>query len=320
MGNIQLAVRINDAREIARWRAENMALRVGDRIDRIRDCRQLRRLFKDRVGYELNLDNPRRYNEKIQWRKIYDRNPLFPIAADKVSVRGFLAERLGREASEEITIPHLFVAAHPDGIPFDRLPNSYVIKASHASGWNHFVRDGRHPRTGPERRKLLKWIGREYVQRLREWAYREMPRRLVGEPMITSEDGSFPDDLKFYMFDGECRVILHKIYGRQDTQSTPKVRRKLFMSPDWENLQIDSGDDPSGEPSPRPSGLARMMQIASALSADIDFVRVDFMVLPHRFHFGEMTFYPASGLKPFRPIEADDRFGDWWHLPKRTGR
>jgi hypothetical protein len=131
------------------------------------------------VGYDLDLEAPRRYNEKFQWRKIRDRNPLFPIVGDKVGVRAYAAERLGRETVEAITIPHLFVADHPDRIPFDRLPDAYVIKASHASGWNLFVRDGQHPRSGPDRERLLEWVNREFGQNVYEWAYTRMPRRRV---------------------------------------------------------------------------------------------------------------------------------------------
>lgn len=312
---IGLVDRVIEARRIARWRASNIRKRIDVRVDGLRGYPRLKGVFRRMVGYDLDLEAPRRYNEKIQWRKIRDRNPLFPIVGDKVGVRAYAAERLGRETAEAITIPHLFVADHPDRIPFDRLPDAYVIKASHASGWNLFVRDGQHPRSGPDRERLLEWVNREFGQNVYEWAYTRMPRRLVGEPFQAAEDGSFPDDLKFYMYDGRCHTIHHNVYGRQDTAFTPKMRKKVFMSPAWEKMDISSLTEPAGEPSPRPHGLARMLEIAEILSAGFDFVRVDFMALPDRFYLGEMTVYPSSGLKPLHPPEAEEDLGARWHLP-----
>lgn len=312
--------RVMEARRIARWRAGNVRKRLAVKVDGLRGHPRLRGMFKRAVGYDLDLEAPRRYNEKIQWRKVYDRNPLFPVIGDKVEVRAYAAERLGRDTVDSITIPHLFVADHPDRIPFDEMQDAYVIKASHASGWNLFVRDGQHPRSGPDRERLLEWVNREFGQNGYEWAYSRMPRRLVGEPFQVAEDGSFPEDLKFYMFGGRCHTIHHNVYGRQDTAFTPVIRRKVFMSPSWERMKIASVNEPSGEPSPRPYGLARMLEIAEILSADLDFVRVDFMALPDRFYLGEMTLYPLSGFKPLHPMEADEELGARWHLPRGAGR
>ena len=306
---------MEEARRIARWRAMNVRARVSAWMDGLRGYPRLRGRFRYRVGYDLDLEAPRRYNEKIQWRKVYDRNPLFPIIGDKIGLRAYAAERLGRETAEAITIPHLFVVDHPDRIPYDRLPESYVIKASHASGQNLFVRDGQHPRSGPGRELLLEWVNREYGQHNYEWAYSRVPRRLLGEPFQRAEDGSFPDDLKFYMYDGKCHTIHHNVYGQQNTAFTPKMRKKVFMSPEWEKMDIASVTEPSGEPSPRPYALERMLEISERLSAGLDFVRVDFMALPDRFYLGEMTLYPSSGFKPLHPLEADDDLGAHWKLP-----
>lgn len=233
-------------------------------------------------------------------------------------MREFAVERLGARATHELFIPHLFVVRDPDEIPYDDLPHDYVIKASHASGWNHFVRNGRHPRSGPERRKLRGWMLRGYGDRIGEWGYRGVPRRLVGEPLQLAPDGSFPEDIKLYMFDGRCYTIHHNVFGRQDTVGSPKTLKKVYMSPTWEKMDIATSAQPSGEASPRPFGLDRMLEIGAELSAGFDFIRVDFLSLPDRFYLGELTVYPSSGLKPLVPRSADVDMGAVWKLPGRN--
>lgn len=269
--------------------------------------RRLQAAASRRLGYAVNLKKPRSFNEKVIWKKLWDRNPLLPVTADKVLVRDYLRQRLGESLASQVVIPTLAVANDAEAIDFNRLPSSFVIKANHASRTNLIVREGSVTR--PEIKRLAaKWMADNYGWYQHEWAYRHIRRKILVEPLIEDRAGRLPDDYKFYMFHGKCRYIQH-IGGRFESQ-----RHIAFYTPEWEYLDITRGRARLGSPVMRPDTFDRMLELATQLAAEFDFVRVDLYSVEGTVLFGELTHYPASGMSPFKPGSFDFHLGNLWTI------
>ena len=162
--------------------------------------------FYKKLGYPLNLNNPQSFNEKIVWKKIYDRNPLLPITSDKLEVRSFIKKQLGDKVAEEILVPLLNVTDKPETIPFDELTLPYIIKPNNASGRYILVKDSSY-----NEKEIIKtcqiWLNLPYGLALMEWAYQPIKPKILVEKMLQENEGSIPKDFKFHMFNGECRFI-----------------------------------------------------------------------------------------------------------------
>jgi hypothetical protein len=175
-------------------------------INRISNYRLEKIKFYKELGYPLNLKNPISFNEKIFWKKIYDRNPLLPVASDKYQVRSYVQVLLGEERAREILIPLLYVTNRPETIPFERLPSAFIIKPNHASGRNIIVKDGHY-----NQKEIIKtcqrWLKTPYGLEKLEWAYQSIKRKIVIEELLL-EEGEVPTDFKFHMFHGKCKSIL----------------------------------------------------------------------------------------------------------------
>jgi hypothetical protein len=269
--------------------------------------RRLQAAASRRLGYEVNLREPRSFNEKVIWKKLWDRNPLLPVTADKVFVRDYVRQRLGTPLAAQVLIPTLAVTDDPETINFDLLPSSYVIKANHASGTNLLVRDDSRSRADIGA-IAAKWLNLDYGWYQHEWAYRHIPRRILVEALIEDSAGQLPDDYKFYMFHGACRYVQH-ITGRFGAG-----RNMAFYTPEWDHLEITRGRASLGIPVTRPATLDHMLQIATMLAAEFDFVRVDLYSVDDRVLFGELTHYPASGMSPFKPESFDFQLGSLWTI------
>ena len=261
------------------------------------------RLQQPRFGRTPDLVHPRRYNEKIRWRMLHDRRPLLRVFADKVAVRDYVAERIG----ESYLVPLLGIFDRPEDIPWERLSPPYVVKATHGCEWNIFVRDAAE--VDPDRfSELLRgWLARDYYYVAREWAYKRVPRRVIVERFIGS-DGRVPSDYKFYCFDGEPRAVAvcHDRF-RGTTWA--------WFDPSWTLLPWVSKAYGEGTGCPPPSRLEEMLEVARALSADIEYVRVDLYCVGDRVYFGELTATEAAGSWPLS--EAGEAWlGGLWRLPR----
>lgn len=255
----------------------------------------------------MNLKAPKTFNEKILWKKIYDRNPLLSLTADKYGVRDYIRQRLGSARAEQILIPLLHVSKSPDDIPFSRLPENYVAKANQGSGWNVIVKDG-YPTSNEVRTLIDAWLRAPYGLSKLEWAYQDIPRRVVFEEFLTDEDGKAPKDYKFFMFHGQCRMIL------VDSDRFGQHTRTLY-TPEWQKLEVTLRF-PGGSAVDKPGNLDRMIRLAEELSAEFDFVRVDLYSVRDRIYFGELTHYPGSGMSAFVPNQFDHELGSYWNLKK----
>lgn len=268
--------------------------------------REEKRKFHLRVGYSLNLHQPRSFNEKVIWKKFHDRNPLLPITADKYRVRGYVSHALMDTALELSLIPLLHVSTNGEDIPFDALPPDYIVKANHGSGMFAIVRGGR-----VDSRELIgrckQWLRQSYGARSGEWAYQPIPRKIIVEELLIDENGSIPNDFKFYVFHGKCRLIQIDINRFQS-------HSRVLCDRHWNYLPVAFNRKKQGAAIEKPPELEQMLQTAELLAADFDFARVDLYSLHQRIYFGEITHYPAGGMGGFTPVEFDFELGGRWTL------
>lgn len=239
------------------------------------------------------LRAPSLFTEFVQVRKLHDRDARLPVCADKVAVKAFVAERLGAEW----VIPTLW---HGDTLPA-RPPWAYpfVVKARHGCNQNSFVRSAATD-WNRLRERARGWTRRGYGWWLDEWLYQEVPRGLLVEPLV-GDGPELPTDYKFYVFGGRVEYIqVHLGRGRR--------HRWIVLDREWHRVSTPTWDaDP-----PRPHAFAAMLDAAEVLARDFHFVRVDLYEVAGRPLFGELTFYPGSGLDRFDPVSLDRAMGDHW--------
>lgn len=244
---------------------------------------------------------PRTFNELIQHRKLYNRNPLLPLTTDKYAARAYVAERIG----EQHLVPLYAVADDPQAIDFASLPVPFVVKATHGCGFNIFVRE-RHE---IEREKIVaalrRFLAIDWSTWNQQWAYRDIPRRIIVEKML-SVRGEIPADYKFFAFHGRVRLIQYDV-GRH----TERMTKNTFDEA-WRPLAVEYFSPRSTERIESPPCLAEMIRISETLAADFDFVRVDLYLVEGRIYFSELTHYPNAGLSGFAPPDFDRALGDVW--------
>ena len=241
----------------------------------------------------LRLHTPSRFTELVQQRKLTDRSMRMPLLIDKIAVKNFVERSLGNTW----VTPTLWSGdVLPDAPSW---PVPFVVKSRHGCNQYRVVRDT-NADWSEIRRASADWMRSSYGQWLDEWAYSEVPRGLLVEPFI-GEGPDLPIDYKFYVFHG--RVAAVQVHLGRETE-----HRWMLLDRDWRRLS-SAGSDP--DPAV-PCGFDRMIAGAEVLASGIDFVRVDFYETGDTPRFGEMTFYPGSGLDPFRPDSLDDALGRLW--------
>ena len=262
--------------------------------------------FYKKVGYQLNLKNPKSFNEKIIWKKINDRNPLLPITSDKYKVRSYLKEVLGEEKAKEISIPLLYVTDQPETIPFERLPSDFIVKPTHASGLNIIVENGNF-----DKKKIIKtcrrWLKTPYGLEKLEWAYQPIKRKIMIEKLLREDDGNIPNNFMFFMFHGKCKLVLVDFYV-MDTLSGSYFDEK------WNFLSVKKATRPQGPKIKKPKSYKIMLELAEKLSEAFDYVRVDLYDLNGKIYFGELTHYPTSGMTKFETPSFDFELGKYWKI------
>lgn len=264
---------------------------------------ELKRWYYLKTGKKLNLENPTTYDEKIQWMKIYDRNPLKSKLADKVAVR----EYIEREIGEQYLIPVVGTVDFFDQINFEKLPERFVLKCNHGSGWNEIVRDKSKMDIPKIKRNFDYWMSLDYAFFSGfEMHYKDMERKILIEQYIEQLDGNLYD-YKIHCFMGVPKVI--QVIGNRDIQN--HTAKQAFYDTLWNRLYMDTGDYPlySKELS-APSKLDEMLEIAKRLSKPFRYVRIDLYEISNQVKFGEFTFTPNSGIYQWSPKKLDKEWGD----------
>lgn len=245
-----------------------------------------------RHGRLPDLRNPVRFTELVQRRKLDDRNPALSELSDKNSAKAFARRLLG----EEWTIPTLWSGTDLPAQP--EWPYPFILKASHGCNQNVICRA---PADWPAARKrAARWVRRPYGLWLDEWAYRAIARGYIVEPFLGDATGRAPVDFKVYVFGGRATYI-------QVHQDRFSDHRWVLYDPCWN--QVSMFEEQASCP---PCSLAEMLCAAETIVQPFDFARVDFYEIEGRPKFGEVTFYPGSGLDPFDPPELDRIIGQRW--------
>jgi hypothetical protein len=256
-----------------------------------------------------NLLKPSRFSEKLIYRKLFDRRPIWIEVVDKVAVRSFVESRLGPDI-----LPRAFhITSDPETIPFEDLPTAFVVKPSHGSGWIEIVTDKSALDREALKATCRKWLGESFYRRSREWAYKHVTPRIIVEEYIQDGAGHTPNDYKLFVFHGKVQMI--QVDGTRFTDH----RRRLY-NPRWEQLPVLLGhEDILGDIAPPPH-LREMISAAETLGRELDFIRADFFDTPAKLYFGELTMVPDAGNKTFRPVEFDHHLGGLWRMPARRRR
>ncbi len=282
-------------------------------INWLDDKTYLKLMYRAATGRKLDLRTPKLFNEKLQWLKLYDRNPMYTVMADKVKAKDYVAERIGRD----YIIPTLGVWDDAADVDFGSLPERFVIKCNHNSGNGIYIcRDRSMMDEHSVRDGLRKGLAGDYYKHGREWPYKDIPRRILAEQYMEDESGCELKDYKFFCFNGEprlCQVI-------SDRTTDEKID---FYDMDWGRVKgliglvsFASGIHNSKNPISCPDSFDEMKRCASILSRDIPFSRIDFYDVNGKAYWGEITFFPASGMGFFIPDEYNLKIGSWIELPE----
>lgn len=262
--------------------------------------------YKCRTGLKLNLDNPKRFNEKLQWLKLNDRQERYITYVDKYAVRGHVAKLIG----EDHLIPLINAWNSVEEIDFYTLPDRCVLKCTHDSGGVIVFERGK---TDIEKVKkaLNNALKSDYYLRGREWPYKDVERKIIAEKYMQDDDGSKGlTDYKFMCFNGKPEILM------VCTDRTSMGVKVTFLDMAWNRLPFERHYPSDHSELIKPSTFDQMKNIATKLSADLPFVRVDLYEINGKVYFGELTLYPGCGFEEFRPDEWDEKLGEMIDLSK----
>lgn len=258
------------------------------------------------TGKPLNLKSPVEFNEKIQWLKVYYKPELLTKLVDKYEVRDFIKNKIGETYLTEL----IGVYKSYDEIDFNKLPQQFVLKGTHGSNYNLIVKDKTQLNKAKVRQLVNKWLGRNYYYRGGlEWAYKNVPPRVIAEAFMKDEKNEDLPDYKFFCFNGLPKMVQIDL-GRQDHHT------RVFYDLSWNKLPITKGKIPMYQGNvDKPETLDEMSKLAKVLSESFPFARVDFFSVNGNTKFGEITFYPGDGRTEFYPEKYNTYFGDLMRLP-----
>lgn len=272
------------------------------------DSEYLRRLFKIRVGYELNLENPRSFNEKIQWLKLHDRNEKYVKLVDKYEVKEYIANKFGRE----LVIPTLGVWDRFEQINFNDLPDKFVLKCTHDSGGVVICTSKLEFDVEKAKKTLNRCLKHNFYWSGREYPYKQVKPRIIAEKYLVDDSKSGAlNDYKLMCFNGkvECGFVCSNRFGEGGLYVN-------FYDRDWNSLPFIRKYPKDPIEIQKPALYDKMVLLAEKMSEGIPFVRIDFYEIENKIYFGEFTFYPGSGMEWFDPIEWDYKLGDLLTLPE----
>ena len=260
------------------------------------------------TGKKLNLENPVEFNEKIQWMKVYYRPKILTQLVDKYAVRSYVEEKIGKQYLNDI----YGVYDNAEDVPFDELPDKFVVKATHTSSHNLIVADKKDLNKTKAIKSFRKWLGKNQYYRIgQEWAYKDVPPRLIAEKFLKDNEENSLIDYKFYCFSGEAKFLeIH--LDRADSH------KRAFYDFDFKPLpyRYVSLEKSISREVKRPTNFEEMIKLSEVLAANFPYVRVDFYSIEDKTIFGEMTFYPSDGRKDMIPDEYNKIIGDYIKLPK----
>lgn len=270
----------------------------------------LQKMFYKRMGYELNLQNPQSYNEKLQWMKLYDHNPLYTKLVDKYEVKQFVSDTIG----SQYIIPTIGVWDKVCDIDFDKLPNQFVLKCTHDSGGLVICKDKKSLDIRKTTKMLKKSLNRNFYYMGFEWPYKDVKPRIIAETYMEDSKTRELRDYKFFCFNG----VVKALFIATERQKEGEDVKFDFFDADFNHLPFKQGHENAINIPDKPICFEEMKRLASVLSKQMPQVRVDFYEVDGKVYFGEMTFFHHGGWTPFEPSKWDNIFGAWLILPPKT--
>jgi hypothetical protein len=270
----------------------------------------LEKIFMKKMKYRLSFKKkPTTFNQKIQFRKVYDKNPLFVTCADKYKVREYIKKKIG----EEYLIPLYLVSESFSEKQWDNLPGQCVVKVNHNSGPVQIITDKKKA----DKNKVIKEIERQLKEKYGtlslETYYSEIKPLVIAEKLLTDTNGEIPKDYKFHCFDGGKKLFV------QLDSSRYSGHRQDFFNESWDKVELEL-ISPNSEVVPeKPENLEELKRIARKLAEDFNYVRVDLYNLKGKIYFGELTFNSWSGLTKFKQFEWDEKWGSYWKQENWSG-
>ena len=267
--------------------------------------------YRMRIGKFPNLKNPKTFNEKLQWLKLYNRKPEYTTMVDKYEVKKYVADLIG----EEYIIPTLGVWDSFDDIDFDALPDQFVLKCTHDSGGLVICRDKSKLDKEAAKKKIEACLKTNYYWQGREWPYKNVKPRIIAEEYVADPANPGQSSLwvyKIMTFGGKPKII-QAIQG--DTTSSETID---YFDTAWNLLEIRQNFPNSEQPLEKPQSLDRMLSLAEHMSGEQPFLRVDFYEVNGSPIFSEFTFFSDSGMAAFHPEEWDKKLGDMIKLHREN--
>ena len=266
----------------------------------------LKIIYQSRFHRKLNLKNPKSFNEKLNWLKLYDRKPLYTKLVDKYEVKQYVKERIG----DQYVVPCYGVWDSFDKIDFSKLPDQFVLKCTHDSGGMSICKDKSLFDPKEARKKLEQTMDNNFFWWTREWAYKNVHPRILADKFLDDHTGDTLRDYKFWCFNGVPRFMYCTIKAKDIYEN--------FYDMDFNIVDINHGFRRAKPEFEKPECFELMKSFATKLSKGIPFIRVDFFLVDGNVYFGEFTFYDWAGLRPFADYQQDLELGDMLLLPKRS--
>ena len=250
-----------------------------------------------------NLKKPATFNEKLAYCKLKNRKKIHNSLVDKQLVKPYVKKRIGAKH----IIESLVITSDPNSIDFQALPDSFIIKATHGSGWNIIVRDKNKANIKQIIKKCKFFLSMNYYYFGREYQYCNIKPQILIEKLLIDEAGNIPKDYKLFCFSGEVKFIQVDINRSGD-------HRRNFYDTKWNRISLEFNYPSSIKDVDIPNNLNEMLKIANTLSQEFAFVRIDLYSISNQIFFGEMTFTPEGSLGKFYPNKYDSIFGDFFDI------
>jgi hypothetical protein len=261
--------------------------------------------FIRKLGYWPNPAVPRRFHEKILWRKLVDHNPLFVDLTDKLA-----AKRIARTRCPGLAITKvIWTGTEPRALPISLVTRDVAVKANHSSGSNVIVNNGQ-----PEYMRIVaraeRWMARRHHRRHGEWSYRNVPRILFVEEKLMLGGCNLPTEIKVHAFAGGIgHVWVADTLGRRSRSYSAEMRPLAVRDTVYPRDEQELPDSPAIR-----ALIRQALGVAPRLLGRLDYARVDFMVAGGRLYFGEYTLYPGGGYDRWLDPTLTERAEALWDL------
>ena len=275
-------------------------IRIANKLFFLDDNTYLKLQYRIRFNKKINLDEPKTFNEKLQWLKLNDRKEIYTTLVDKYEVKKEILNKIG----EEYLIPTIGVYDKFEDIEFDKLPNQFVIKCTHDSGGVFICKDKSNFNIKSVRNKIKKHMKKNFYYHGREWPYKNVKPKIIIEKYMEDNVEKELIDYKVMCFNGEPKIIF------TCTERFSDGLKVTFFDLNWKRLPFERHYPSSTKEIKKPYNLEKIIKLSKELSKNIPFVRIDWYEINQKLFFGEYTFFPGSGFEEFNPEEWDEKIGN----------